>query len=134
MDKGSTLNKERDELIKEIRPDLKTQGAYTDEESFQNESIRPILKLQNDILLAQFHSFIQKFKPVFNAYNQRIQIDYIEEVMKKDPRIKNSLIASVVSLFTIEEYEFYRMHKNELNKRIVTMIIKRLSGQLERLY
>lgn len=134
MDKESALNKERDELIKKIRPDLITTDAVTDEESFQNETIRPILKLQNDILLAQFHSFIQKFKPVFNAYNQRIQIDYIEEVMKKDSRIRNSLIASVVSLFTIEEYEFYRQYKNELNKRIVGMIIKRLSGQLERLY
>jgi len=127
------LRTDRDYKVTKIRPSVKCEKAHTEEENFQNETIRPILKLQNAILLAQFHSYIEKFKPVFNAYNQKAQMDYIEDSMKKDPRIKNSLIASVVSLFTIDEYEYYRKHKNELNKRIVQMIVRRLEGQLESL-
>ena len=128
------LRTQRDEKLTRIRPEIKCERATTEEENFQNDSVRPILKLQNAILLAQFHSYIEKFKPIFRAYNQKAQMDYIEDVMKKDPRIRNSLIASVVSLFTIEEYEFYRKHKTDTNKRIVGMIVRRLEGQLEHLY
>ncbi|MEM7161010.1 MAG: glyoxalase [Bacteroidota bacterium] len=127
------MRTERDDKVIRIRPTITCEKALSEEENFQNTTIRPILKLQNAILLAQFHSYLEKFKPVFNAYNQKAQMDYIEEVMKKDPRIKNSLIASVVSLFTIDEYEYYRKNKNALNKRMVQMIIRRLEGQLESL-
>jgi len=127
------LTTQRDEKLIQIRPTIECEKALSEEENFQNKTIRPILKLQNAILLAQFHSYLEKFKPVFNAYNQKAQMDYIEEVMKKDPRIRNSLIASVIALFTIDEYEYYRLHKNDMNKRIVGMIVRRLEGQLESL-
>ena len=125
---------QRDQKLTDIRPHTETGGETSKEEQFQNVTIRPILNLQNAILVAQFRSYIEKFKPVFKAYNQTVQMDYIEEVMKKDSRIRNSMIASCVSLFTLEEYDFYKNHKNDLNKRIVHMIIRRLEGQLESLY
>ena len=128
------MGAQRDQKLTDIRPDIETDGGTSKEEQFQNGTIRPILNLQNEILVAQFRSYIEKFKPVFKAYNQTVQMDYIEEVMKKDPRIRNSMIASCVSLFTIEEYDFYKNHKNDLNKRIVHMIMRRLEGQLESLY
>ena len=126
---------QRDEIISGIRPGVKTEaekeGAH---EHFQNSTLRPILKFQNEIIIAQFRSYLHKFKSAFNAYNQNVQKDYIEDVMKADPRIKNSLIASTVSLFTIEEYDYYCANKNEMNKRLVRMITARLQAQLERLY
>ncbi len=105
-----------------------------DVERFQNDTLRPVLKFQNSIVLAQFKKYLEKFKPQFNVYNQSVQKNYIEDVMKRDSRIKNSLIACVVSMMTLEEYEFYCGNKNELNKRIVSMIIERLKDQLVMLY
>jgi hypothetical protein len=130
-----TLFSERDESLRNIRPLLK--GSISDSEgveAFQNETLRPILKFQNSIILAQFRRYVTKFKPAFNAYNQKVQRNYIEDVMKRDPRIKNSLIATVVSMMTIEEYNFYCEHKIESNKRIVSMLIERLQDHLEMLY
>ncbi|NEN22065.1 glyoxalase [Cryomorpha ignava] len=129
------IRDERDRAVKGIRPVLSINSAdSTLPEQFQTETLRPILKLQNSILLAQFTKYVQKFKPAFNAYNQNTQRNYIDEVLKRDPRIKNSLIASVVSMMTLEEYDYYCENKIEANKRIVTMLVGRLQSHLEMLY
>lgn len=126
---------ERDIQLRSIRPGLDLHTEKSGEaELFQSATLRPILKFQNGIILAQFRKYIEKFKPQFNAYNQSAQKNYIEDVMKKDARIKNSLIACTVSMMTLEEYEFYCANKNELNKRIVAMVIERLKDQLVMLY
>ena len=129
------IRDERDIVMKGIRPVLPINTAESSVvEQFQTETLRPILKLQNSILLAQFSKYLQKFKPAFNAYNQNTQRNYIEEVLKRDPRIKNSLIASIVSMMTLEEYDFYCENKIETNKRIVSMLVERLKSNLEMLY
>jgi NAD-specific glutamate dehydrogenase len=119
----------------QLRPTLNIPSEGTLEiEAFQNDALRPILKFQNAIILAQFKKYLAKFKTAFNAYNQSAQRNYIEDVLKTDPKIKNSLIASVVSLMTLDEYEFYCAHKVDANKRIVQMLTQRLKDHLEYLY
>ncbi len=126
---------ERDMRLIEIRPELEISDPGTlDSERFQNNTLRPILKFQNAIILAQFKKYLSKFKTAFNAYNQNAQRSYIEDVLKTDPKIKNSLIASVVSLMTLEEYEYYCANKIDANKRIVQMLTGRLKDHLEYLY
>jgi hypothetical protein len=131
------MKSERDERFTNIRPNLSTSESEGEDSSvlnFQNQVLRPILKLQNSIVLAQFREYIKKFKPSFNAYNLKVQQNYVSDVMKSDPRIRNSLIASVVSVMTLEEYNFYVKNKNECNKRIVTLLIRRIQDHLEMLY
>ena len=129
------MSTQRDLIISGIRPEIKSKNELDGAlELFEAATLKPILKFQNEIIIAQFRSYLKKFKHNFNAYNQQVQKDYIHEVMFKDPRIKNSLIASVVSLFTLEEYDYYGKHKNELNSRIISMLVFRLQVQLERLY
>lgn len=126
---------ERDVQLRAIRPSLSLQTEQSGElEAFQSHALRPILKFQNSIILAQFKKYLQKFKPQFNAYNQSAQKNFIDDVMKKDARIKNSLIACTVSMMTLEEYEYYCSKKNEINKRIVAMLIERLKDQVVMLY
>lgn len=129
------IRDERDTTMIGIRPVISinsTDGSII--EQFQTETLRPILKLQNSILIAQFSKYLQKFKPTFNAYNQNTQRNYIEDVLKRDPIIKNSLIASIVSMMTLVEYEFYCENKTDVNKRIVSMLVGRLQSHLEMLY
>ena len=126
---------ERDDRLKSIRPKLGAERLVSSElESFQTDTLRPILKFQNSIVIAQFKKYLQKFKPAFNAYNQKAQKNYIEDVLKQDPRIKNSLIATVVSVMTLSEYEFYCDNKGEINKRIVMLLTRRLQDHLVMLY
>lgn len=131
----ASMMSERDERLKSIRPLLGgILPVLTDVERFQTDTLRPILKFQNGIILAQFRKYLQKFKPAFNAYNQSAQKNYIEDVLKRDPRIKNSLIATAVSVMTLSEYDFYCENKAEINKRIISLLSKRLQDHLEMLY
>ncbi len=126
---------ERDNGLVNLRPKLAVDLAKSGEiETFQGETLRPILKFQSSIILAQFKRYIQKFKPAFMAYSQSAQRNFIEDVMKRDPKIKNSLIASVVSLMTLEEYDFYCGHKIEINKRIVGLLTTRIQDSISMLY
>jgi len=132
------MTSERDDRLIELRPEISLEKAEMPTEksigTFQNEVLRPILKFQNSIILAQFKQYLIKFKPAFNAYNSQVQKNYIQDVMKSDSRIKNSLIASVVSVMTLDEYAFYCENKNEVNKRIVTLLTKRIQDHLEMLF
>lgn len=131
------MTSERDDRLMQIRPEISLKASGIEEgeiSQFRNGVLRPILKLQNSIILAQFKQYVKKFKPAFNAYNLKVQMSYVSDVLKSDPRIRNSLIASVVSLMTLEEYEFYVNHKNECNKGIVSLLIKRIQDHLEMLY
>lgn len=131
----SSITSERDEAVKNIRPSVEdSDPGATEEEQFENLTIRPILKLQNSIIIAQFRMYTHKFKPSFNAYNQSIQRNFIEDVMRSDPRIKNSLIASLISLMTLDEYNYYCSNKTAVNKRIISLLVKRLQSMIEYLY
>ena len=60
---------ERDTFLREFRG--QTIGTVTTqsttEESFQNEVLRPILKLQNDLFVASFSNYIVKTKSIFTV-------------------------------------------------------------------
>ena len=103
-------------------------------EKFQNEVLRPILKLQNELLLAQAKAVIQEIKPQFNAFKNQVQRQTIKDLLQSNPHLRLSLIDQVVSLLTLSEFAFYATHKSESNKRITSMLIDRLLSQLERLY
>lgn len=130
-----TIQNERDNGLKKIRP---AAGIETSKESevafFQTNSIQPILKFQASIVMAQFSQYLRKFKPGFNVYNQKVQYSFIDDVLKSDPRIRNSLIASVVSLMTLDEYAFYCANKVGVNKIIIQLIAEQIKGHIEMLY
>lgn len=132
------MRSERDDRLVKLRPSLQLRasqdGSIENMGDFQTSVLRPIMKFQNSIILAQFKQYLIKFKPAFNAYNGQVQKNYIEDVLKKDSRIRNSLIATVVSVMTIEEYKVYCDNKNECNKRIIMLMTKRLQDQLEMLF
>lgn len=132
------MTSERDDRLIQLRPEISLENENTIGHkpigAFQNDVLRPILKFQNSIILAQFKQYLIKFKPAFNAYNSQVQKNYIQDVLKSDSRIKNSLIASVVSVMTLEEYSYYCENKNEINKRIVMLLTKRIQDQLEMLF
>lgn len=130
-----TLISERDEWLKSICPRTDADKASSNElDDFHHFTLIPLLTFQNGIILAQFRKYIKKFKPAFNAYNQSTQRNFICDVMNCDPRIKNSLIASMVSVMTLDEYEFYCDHKKDVNIRIVSLVVDSLHRHLEVLH
>jgi hypothetical protein len=81
------------------------------EEMFQNEVLRPILKLQNDLFIASFKNYSAKYNKDFNSQTTE-KLATIENAIQKDSKYRNTLKGMVLGLFTIEEYRFTsRIHQ-----------------------
>lgn len=100
------------------------------EESFQNKTLRPILKIQNDLLLAVFKNYAIKQKNVFFSLSPEKKMNYIENVIQRDIKFRNSLKGIIIALFTLEEYDEYILNSSNLNKRMMNMLIERYKSQI----
>ena len=121
-------------LLLAIRPNLNTldKDLNTKEiETFQNDVLRPILKFQNDLLLQIFIDYVKQYKGVFFKLSNHEKMSYIQEALSANQRLRSLILGTIVGLFTLEDYSYYRLNLSELNKRIVALVIKRLQSQLE---
>lgn len=123
----------RDVFIKEFRSEtIGSVGAQSSaEEQFQNEVLRPILKLQNELLIASFKNYIAKNKGDFANFTSEKKNAFVENSIQKDTKYRNTLKGFVVGLFTLQEYETYASNTSNLNKRIMSMLQERLKSQLQ---
>jgi hypothetical protein len=103
----------------------------SDDERFQNETIRPKLKLQNPLFILVFKNYIEKRKRVFYDLSLDKKMIYIESSIVKDQNFHNSLKGIIIGHFTVAEYRQYILHFSSLNKRMMNMLIKRLQNQIE---
>lgn len=123
----------RDEQLLSIR--LEVPNARIDEttlglESFQNSTLRPIAKFQNDLILSLFDNYITRYKNAFHKLGEIEKLKYIENTVKKDSKFKNLLRGVFMGFFTMDEYEFYHQNSSEVNKRIINLTKERLQSQL----
>ena len=120
--------------ILRIRPQIKKHQTFetmSAEERFQNSTLRPILKLQNPLLLASFVNYATKHKGVFFDIPTDKQLAYIENAVHKDQKFRNALKGMIIGQFTVEEYNIYTQNSSKLNKRMMSLVITRLQDQLQ---
>jgi hypothetical protein len=55
---------------------------------FQNEVLRPILKLQNDLFIASFKNYSAKYNDFFSNYREKLAT--IENAIQKDSKYRNT--------------------------------------------
>lgn len=124
---------DRDTFLREFRGEtLGTVSAQSSaDEIFQNQTIRPILKLQNDLFIAVFINYVNKNKADFYTYTVEKKLQTIENSIQKDIKFRNSLKGIVMALFTVEEYETYIKNSSDLNKRMMNLLIDRLKSQVQ---
>jgi len=123
----------RDDHLVNMRPDLgqaRMHDQMSSQEFFQNNTLRPILKLQNDLILALFRHYVEKHKGVFYELSPERKMDYIESAIHKDMKFRNILKGLVLGQFTLEEYRAYSTD-SAINKRILSMIKERLKSQVQ---
>nr|WP_315154861.1 glyoxalase [uncultured Flavobacterium sp.] len=124
---------QRELLLKELRGE--TIGTITtqssSEETFQNQVLRPILKLQNDLFVASFENYITKNKKDFYSLSTEKKLLLIENSIQKDIKFRNALKGIVIGLFTLDEYQTYIQNSSNLNKRMMNMLIERLKSQIQ---
>ncbi|MEL6812651.1 MAG: glyoxalase [Bacteroidota bacterium] len=123
----------RDIALLQLRPEIpnaKILPGMTSEESFQNKTLRPIAKLQNDLLVAAFRNYARKHKNVFYDLSVEKRMDYIENAIHKDMKFRNSLKGMIIGQFTLEEYAEYVKNSSALNKRMMNIVKERLKDNM----
>ena len=127
------MNDRHNDLLR-IRPEIKKHQTFdtmSDEERFQNATIRPILKLQNPLLVAAFINYANKHKGVFYELSIEKRMQYIETAVCKDQKFRNSLKGMLIGQFTVEEYQLYITNSSKHNKRMMNLVIARLQDQVQ---
>ncbi|EWH14657.1 glyoxalase [Cellulophaga geojensis KL-A] len=127
------MNQRSTDLLR-IRPEIKATkivAGISNDELFQNKTIRPILKLQNDLILVVFKNYIKKHKNKFYNLSLEKRLEYIENAIQRDIKFRNALKGIIIGQFTVEEYETYTLNSSALNKRMMSMAITRLKDQLQ---
>ncbi|MGV8814229.1 MAG: glyoxalase [Gelidibacter sp.] len=126
--------KTRTHVLLRIRPALSNARIYdamSSEERFQNTILRPILMLQNDLLIEVFKNYIAKHKNVFYGLSLPKQLDYIENVIHKDMKFRNSIKGMIIGQFTVEEYVIYIEYLSALNKRMMNLVRERFISHIQ---
>ena len=124
----------RDSYLKSLRPDILTKTIKTEmssEEYFQNKVLRPIIKFQNELLIAVFLQFCTKYKNVFFDLSTEKKILYIETSFIKDSKLRSSFRDLIIGLFSVEEYSEYLKNASALNKRMTGIIKERLISHVQ---
>lgn len=123
----------RDEGLLSLREDVlgSIHPQSTDEEIFQNKTIRPILKFQNEIFIASFLNYVNKHKGDFYSLGTEKKLAFIENAIHKDIKFRNALKGMVIAMFTVDEFNNYIKNSSNLNKRMMNLLIERLKDQVQ---
>lgn len=117
-----------------IRPEIPSALVYdstSKDERFQNATLRPIIKLQSDLLIEAFKNYANKHKGVFYNLILEKKLHYIENAIQKDIKFRNSLKGMIIGQFTVQEYLTYIDNSSALNKRMMNMVIERLKDNIQ---
>lgn len=123
----------RESSLLALRPQIlnaRVTNNMSEDEQFQNRTIRPIVKLQNDLLIEVFRNYIKKRKNTFYNLTLDERMHYIENAIQKDMKFRNSLKGMIIGQFTVEEYLQYIKNSSALNKRMMNIVKERLQSNI----
>ncbi len=120
-----------EEAILELRPELylEKMDTMTEVENFQNSTLRPILKMQHNLLL----DFLLQQKNIDSILANRDSKKVFEAQLKSfinQAHLKEIFIGMILGLFSREEMKLCFNHSKEINKRIMQMILQRFMDSL----
>ena len=104
---------------------------HLEKELFQNEVLRPILKMQHDITLNLFRNHIDNLGIVWKDLKKSKKNQCVKNQLSKNIQFKNLVIGIVVGQFNELEMNKYLSFSREYNKRILQMTIQRIVSTIK---
>ena len=119
----------RDLEIQRLRPKIDFGEIPQPLEEFQ-EVLRKVLKLQNDVLIKSSLHFLENKYKGFSNRDETIKRELFYQSLKKDIPFKKDLIGMIKGMLTSNELDVYLLNQQEINKRLVEFIYKRVIEKL----
>ncbi len=101
-------------------------------EKFQNSTLRQIIKMKHDLLIAYFNHYLASQKFDFNDLSELKKMEFIARTFSKDSQFRNEVKGIIIGHFTLEEFSIYKNFTKESNKRILNMVKERVLSTLTR--
>ena len=119
----------RTEQVKALRPliIIDENKDSLSNENFQNITLRPILKFQNELILTLITNQLTNLKLPKNIQEKQM---VLQNSILKNQVMKQQIIGLIIGLFTISEIDYYLKNQTEINKRISQLVVKRVTNQL----
>lgn len=122
---------DRDDRLRALRPHVPVDtGDSAPVETFQHETLRPILKLLNPSILKLVVSYLTKYGTGFAAMDRADQVAKLRNLMTQDSRLKRTLVGMALGHFTDDEFDFYLAHRHEVRRRTVDLLETRVVDQV----
>ena len=125
---------QREPTLLQLRPQIDTiidSSESSVVEFFQNKTLRPILKLQNQVLVDVFKGLsAQKLAAFIRLANDQKRA-WIRDILSKDAITRNVILGLILAMMTREELSFFFEHEKECRQRIMDMAAERLAMHLE---
>ncbi len=101
--------------------------------AFLHATLRPVLKLLNERLLATVADFARDYhlplRPAAPLDQQRL----VAELLGRNTKLRYTVVGLITGHFTAPEYAFYRQHRAELNRRLLELAQRRVHDQMNTL-
>ena len=126
-----------DAALLALRPAIATEAASATAgaasvDDFLHLTLRPVLKLQNDLLLAAVADFVADHHIPLAKASPTDQQRLLAELLARNIKLRYTLVGLVTGAFTAEEYAFYRQHRGEINRRLHELAQRRVLDQTSR--
>ena len=122
-----------DALLLALRPHIAAEPVPADESPtvghFLHTTLRPVLKLQNALLLTAVADFALDHHIPLAKASPVDQQRQLAELLARNTKLRYTLLGLVTGLFTSEEYAYYRQHRPELNRRLLELAQRRVLDQ-----
>lgn len=109
-----------------LRPVLTLAPATAPTEIFQNETLRPILKMQHELVLGLFRFALAKRKINLLQVPVKDRFARIKELVTRDKHLRGMLFGLVIGQFTAAELAFFLANDDDANRRITNLLVERL--------
>jgi hypothetical protein len=113
------------------RPDVPTEPtASSPAEQFQNQTLRPVLKQINSLIVSYFKHHYPKRKVNFAKLTEADKLAYIERAIRDDTKLRLTLVGMVLGQFSLDEWAAFVPLEAEVSRRIQNLIIQRLQSRV----
>jgi len=121
--------KTHDQNLLALRPNLQLDTSQAGpEERLQNDSLRPILKMQHALLVALFTAYIHKRKDSYFLLTKAARLAWIAHSIRTDLKFRNLLVGTIIGHFTEAETADYLSNEPENMRRIISLLVQRLQS------
>ena len=112
-----------------IRPNIpsaKVNENMSVEEQFQNTVLRPIIKMQHNLIIALFNNYLQHADFNLKSLEVYQKNEFLKTAVTRNQHLRNHYVGMITGMFTDEEFTLYLNNASEYSRRIIQMISQRL--------